>query len=79
MGDTSEEATPQQETGLCKYSQLCVGHTSGKLPDNVASGVTVLVAQSITHILPSGLQKVCDSCYEGIQVLHVMCMTSVYV
>ena len=40
------EVTPQQETGLCKHSQLCVGHTSGKLPDNIVTGVTVLVTQS---------------------------------
>ena len=59
------EATPQQETGLCKHSQLCVGHTSGKLPDNIVTGVTVLVTQFVvTHGLPlssaTGVQKVCN-------------------
>jgi len=39
---TMEERKDQQETGLCKHSQLCVGHTSGKSPDNIVTGVTVL-------------------------------------
>ena len=45
------EATPQQETGSCKHSQFCVGHTSGKLPDNIVTGVTMLVTQSLTCTL----------------------------
>ena len=59
---TMEERKDQQETGLCKHSQLCVGHTSGKLPDNIVTGVTVLVTQSVTYTLPlnstTELQKV---------------------
>ena len=57
MRDISKEVTPQQETGLCKHSQLCVGHTSGKLPDNIVTGLTVLMTQSMTYILPSGSHK----------------------
>ena len=56
------EVVPQQETGLCEHSQLCVGHTSGKLPDNIVTGVTVLVTQSVRCTLPlspaTRLQKV---------------------
>ena len=58
MGDRTEEVIPQPETGLCKHSQLCVGHTSGKLPYNLVTSVTVLMTQSVTHTLPSGLHKV---------------------
>ena len=58
MGDIPEETTPQQETGLCKHSQLSVGHTSGKLPDNIVTGVTVLVTQLVTCTLLSGTHKV---------------------
>ena len=42
MEDIPEGATPQQETGMCKHSQLCIGHTSGKSPDNIVTGVTSL-------------------------------------
>ena len=58
MGNIPEGTTLQQETGSCKHSQLCVGHTSGKLPDNIVTGVTVLVTQSVTCTLPSGVHKV---------------------
>ena len=62
MGDIPlEEVISQQETGFCEHSQLCVGHTSGKLPYNkkgFVTGVTVLMPQSITLTLPSGLHKV---------------------
>ena len=58
MGDIPEEVISQQETGLCEHSQLCVGHTSGKLPYNIVTGVTVLMTQSVTQTLPSGLHKV---------------------
>ena len=58
MGDIPEEATPQQGNELHDHSLLCVGHTSGKLPGNIVTGVTVLVTQSVTHTLPSGTHKV---------------------
>ena len=58
MQDIAEEVTPQQENGLCKHSQLCVGHTSGKLPDSIITGVTVLMTQFVTYILPLGLHQV---------------------
>ena len=59
MGNKSEEATPQQENGLCNHSQLCVGHTSGKLPDNIVTGVTVLMTLSVTCTLPFKVRHLC--------------------
>ena len=62
MGDILlEEVISKKETGLCEHSQLCVGHTSGKLPFNkkgFVTGVTLLMTQSVTHTLPLGLYKV---------------------
>ena len=61
------EATPQQETGMCKHTQLCLGHTGGKLPDNIVTGVTVLVSRSVTYTplfsSAARLQKVCNFVY----------------
>ena len=58
MGDIPE-VVPLQETGLRKHSKLCVGQTNaGKLSCNIVTGVTVLMTQSVTHVLPSGLHKV---------------------
>ena len=77
MGDIPEEVISRQATGLCEHSQLCVGHTSGKLSCNIITGVTVLMTQSVTHILPSGLHKVHHTLRTCMQliVIHsgVMC------
>jgi len=56
MGDRPEEVSiPLQETGLCEHSIMCVGQTSGKVPYNTVTGVTVLMTQSVTHTIPSKL------------------------
>jgi len=56
MGGIPEEVTiPQQETGLCEGTQLCVGHTSGKFSNNIVTGVTVLMTESMIHTVPSRL------------------------
>jgi len=77
MGDRLEEVTiPQQETGLYKNSQLCVGQTSWKVPYNTVTGLTVLMTQSMTHTVPSRLRiKVC---HIHIHILHGIWMTAVY-
>jgi len=48
MGDIPE-VVPQQETGLCKHSKLCVSHTSVKLRCNVVTGVTCSVDGTVSN------------------------------
>ena len=44
-----EDSYPQQETGLCKSSQLClVHHTGAKQSYVIVTGVTIVVTQSVT-------------------------------
>ena len=52
MGDSSQEVTPQQEVGTesVKRSEMCIGFNGVMtLPENTVTGVTIMIAQPVTH------------------------------
>ena len=49
VGNDSEEVNPEEETQPTQRSEMCIGWNNTTQPNNITTGVTIRITQSMTN------------------------------